>query len=148
MRPRCFLIVALVIVSLAGCAQGPASSKESEVKTDVVTYHRDVAPILNANCASCHRPGEAAPFSLFSYADAKRRSSQIAEVTRRRFMPPWLPEQGHETFAGARRLTDGQIETLQQWAKAGAPEGAEIESQAALRAAGKWQLGEPDIVLE
>ena len=53
----------------------------------------------------------------------KKRHKQIVDVTRRRFMPPWQPAPGHGEFAGARRLTDEQIQTLAEWVKAGAPRG-------------------------
>ena len=53
-----------------------------------VTFNRDVAPIMFRSCATCHRPGEAAPFSLLSYSDAKKHARQIVEVTRSRAMPP------------------------------------------------------------
>jgi Tfp pilus assembly protein PilF/mono/diheme cytochrome c family protein len=113
-----------------------------------VTFNRDVAPILFANCSSCHHPGEAAPFSLLTYEDAKRRSSQIADVTRRRFMPPWLPEKGHGEFAGERRLTDKQVQTLDKWAKAGAPRGDAADLPPAPKFVDGWQLGTPELVLD
>ena len=74
-----------------------------------VTFNQHIAPIVFAQCANCHRPGESGPFHLLTYADAKKRAPQIAEVTQRRFMPPWLPEDGHEALLDARRLTVGQI---------------------------------------
>src|SRR4051812_11681193 len=55
-----------------------------------VTFAHDVAPIIFERCAACHRPGEAAPFSLLTYADVRRRAGQIADVTQKRLMPPWL----------------------------------------------------------
>src|SRR5690349_21746212 len=78
---------------------------------DAVTYYRDIAPILLESCAPCHRDGQAAPFSLLTYEDARRHAAAIADVTRRRYMPPWLPEAGHGDFSGERRLTDAQIRT-------------------------------------
>ncbi len=54
-----------------------------------VTYNRDIAPIVFAHCAECHRPGEVAPFSLLTYQDAKKRAEGLARVTGRRLMPPW-----------------------------------------------------------
>ena len=57
-----------------------------------VTYSKDVAPIVFANCAGCHHPGEVAPFSLLTYKDAAKRADQLAEVTHSRFMPPWKAE--------------------------------------------------------
>jgi hypothetical protein len=72
-----------------------------------VTFARDIAPIVYQYCAPCHRPGEAGPFSLLSYAEVKSHARQIADVTRRRYMPPWAPESGYGDFSGARRLPNG-----------------------------------------
>jgi tetratricopeptide (TPR) repeat protein len=112
-----------------------------------VTFNRDVAPIVFAKCASCHRPGEAAPFSLLTYEDARRRASQIAEVTQKRFMPPWPPHEGRGEFMGARRLSDDQIATLASWAAAGAPKGDPADSPEAPDFGDDWQLGKPDLEL-
>src|ERR1700729_110329 len=87
------------------------------------TFNKDIAPILNENCASCHRPGEVAPFSLLSYQDAAKRASLLTAVTQTRVMPPWKPEPGYGSFVNERRLTDRQIALIADWAKAGAPEG-------------------------
>lgn len=87
------------------------------------TFNRDIAPILFRDCAPCHRPGEAGPFSLLSFADARKRAPDLAEVTARRKMPPWLPNEGAEVFRDARWLSDAEIATFRAWAKAGAPEG-------------------------
>lgn len=112
------------------------------------TYSRDVAPILLANCASCHRPGQSAPFSLLTYQDAKRRARQIAQVTQSRFMPPWLPQPGYGEFAQTRRLSDAEIETLQRWHRDGAPEGDPAELPPTPEWTDGWQLGEPDLIVQ
>jgi hypothetical protein len=52
-----------------------------------VTFNKEIAPLVWKNCASCHRPGEAAPFSLLTYEDVRRRAEQIVEVTQDRYMP-------------------------------------------------------------
>ena len=111
-----------------------------------VTFNKQIAPIMFAHCAPCHRPGEAAPFPLLTYADVKKHARQIADVTARRFMPPWLPAPGFGDFAGQQRLTDIQIATIRQWAEQGAAEGAAHAPQAPAFTAG-WQLGEPDLIL-
>ena len=100
-----------------------------------------------AHCATCHRPGEAAPFSLLTYDDVRRRSQQIALMTKNRSMPPWKPEPGYGEFAGARRLSDRQIELVQQWVELGAPEGDAGDLPPAPRWASGWQLGKPDLVV-
>src|SRR5260370_29007483 len=104
------------VFSGAACVVSAAAS--------AVTYYREIAPILFQNCAPCHRPGQSGPFPLLSYDDARRRASQIAAVTRRRYMPPWLPEPGYGEFIGERRLSDAQIRWIEDWARAGAPEGS------------------------
>ncbi|HZW78883.1 MAG TPA: hypothetical protein VFF50_00310, partial [Candidatus Deferrimicrobiaceae bacterium] len=70
----------------------PHQDQQARASATQVTFNRDVAPIIFSSCASCHRPGEAAPFSLLTYEDVKKHARQIAEVTRTRNMPPWLPE--------------------------------------------------------
>src|SRR5688572_16923732 len=72
---------------------------------NVVTFSRDIAPILSQHCWTCHRPDGAGPFSLLTYQDVRRRATQIAVVTARRVMPPWKPEPGYGDFVGERRLS-------------------------------------------
>jgi len=112
-----------------------------------VTFTRDIAPIVFAHCASCHRPGEAAPFSLLTYDEVRRRAQLIAVMTRRRSMPPWKPEPGYGEFAGERRLSDRQVDLIQQWVELGTPEGDANDLPPAPRWAGDWQLGTPDLVV-
>jgi Tetratricopeptide repeat len=106
----------------------------------------DIAPIVYEKCAPCHHPGEAAPFSLLTYQDVKKRASQIAAATGSGYMPPWLPEKGYGDFADERRLTAAEIATIAAWVRAGAPEGSEIPPAPDFKA--EWQLGKPDLVLE
>src|SRR5258708_7179279 len=112
-----------------------------------ITYSQHIAPILFQHCAPCHRPGEAGPFSLLSYADARKQASQIADVTRRRYMPPWPPDPGYGDFAGTRRLSDAQIHLIAQWVQNGAPSGDLAKAPEPPHLTVGWQLGEPDLVL-
>lgn len=112
-----------------------------------VTFNRDIAPILMANCVECHRPGEVAPFSLVSYKDAAKRAAFLAEVTHDRLMPPWKAEIGHGRFLGERRLSETQIALIAAWAKAGAPQGDPDDMPPVPQFASGWRLGKPDLVL-
>ena len=112
-----------------------------------VTFSKHIAPILFEYCAPCHRPGEAGPFSLLSYGDARKRAAQIVQVTQRRYMPPWLPAPGHGEFVGERRLSNEQLTLLARWVQSGAPEGNLNDLPPAPQFAAGWQLGEPDLVL-
>ena len=120
---------------------------DAHAAAPAVTYHKDIAPILLEYCAPCHRPGESGPFSLLTYADARKRASLIADVTRRRYMPPWLPAPGFGEFADERRLTGAQIERLGKWASAGAPEGSVSDSPPTPTFTPGWHLGTPDLVI-
>jgi hypothetical protein len=111
-----------------------------------INFNRDIAPVVYKHCAACHRPGEAGPFSLLTYQDVKKRANQIADLTRRHFMPPWLPEKGYGDFADEQRLTAGEIQMFASWAAAGAPEGE--GSVTAPNFTEGWQLGPPDLIVE
>jgi hypothetical protein len=112
------------------------------------TFNKDIAPILYENCATCHRPGEVAPFSLLTYQDAAKRASLVATVTKKRYMPPWKPEPGYGNFDHVRALTDDQIARIQEWAAAGAPEGDTADKPVVPTFPTGWQAGEPDQVLK
>ncbi|MBI1369600.1 MAG: hypothetical protein GC162_13215 [Planctomycetes bacterium] len=114
----------------------------------VPTYSHDIAPIVYEHCASCHRPGEAAPFSLLTYEDAAKRAKLLSRVTGKRYMPPWKAEPSDlGVFLDERHLTDAQIDTFRRWYEAGAPRGdvADLPPMPTFRSG--WQLGEPDMVL-
>ena len=111
------------------------------------TFTKDIAPIIWSRCASCHRPGEIGPFSLITYDDVRRHATQIADATARRLMPPWKPVPGKGDFLGARRLTDVELQSIQQWIANGAPEG-DRSALAPIPGWGDgWQLGTPDLIV-
>jgi peroxiredoxin/mono/diheme cytochrome c family protein len=116
------------------------------VTTGKVTYHRDVLPILQKSCQSCHRPGGVAPFSLLTYRQAVNWSGDIKEYTRTRRMPPWKPVEGPD-FHGERKLTEREIATLTAWVDAKMPEGQPKDAPPPAKFAEGWQLGKPDLIL-
>jgi tetratricopeptide (TPR) repeat protein len=112
-----------------------------------VTFNRDVAPILYANCTTCHRPGESAPFSLLTYADARQRAGLISAVTTTHVMPPWQPESAEGEFSGERRLEPSEIDTIRRWVEDGLQEGRPDDKPAVPAFSDGWQLGTPDVVV-
>jgi len=123
----------------------PAWRSQDQVAR-TVTFTHDIAPILFHSCAPCHHPGEAAPFSLLTFTDAKTHAGQIAAVTGMRIMPPWLPEPGDFAFADDLRLNPEQIAILQSWVDQGAPEGDLAHLPPKPQFAEGWQLGKPDVI--
>src|SRR5256885_566475 len=99
-RPVLILLAVSAVVMLATGMAAPGGPQAISAE---VTYCKDVAPILYRKCASCHRPGEVAPFSLLAYQDAAKRARQLAAVTQSRLMPPWRPAPGYGEFRDARR---------------------------------------------
>jgi tetratricopeptide (TPR) repeat protein len=151
-------------VLAVGCQRAPNPDQRAPAPqpAHVVTFNRDIAPILFENCATCHRPIEdqpgvkggdvlcvaGAPFSLLDYESAHARAREIADATLTRAMPPWLPEAGHGDFLNPRRLQDDQIALIQRWVEQGAPEGDAAQKPKPPAFPEGWQLGKPDVVLK
>lgn len=127
---------------------GAALLAGSAFAADSVTFHKDIEPILQKNCQSCHRPGQVGPMSLLSYESTRpwAKAMKAAVVTRK--MPPWFadPKFGH--FANDRSLAQSDIEVISKWADSGAPEGNPKDAPTALKwPEGGWQI-QPDFVVE
>lgn len=141
-----FVIFSSVLACMAGQGKTEAAKKGSQVAGEV-TFNRDIAPIVFRYCSPCHRPGEAAPFSLLTYEDTAKFARQIAYITEKRIMPPWLPAPGGLKFQSEMRLTDAQIELIRRWAEAGVPRGNPADLPAVPVFMQGWQLGKPDVIL-
>jgi tetratricopeptide (TPR) repeat protein len=139
---RAVMFGALVTVVACG---GPAALHDPPA---VLTFHRDIAPLIWQRCGTCHRPGESAPFSLLEYAEVRSHARQIVTVTKGGIMPPWLPAPGYGDFAGERRLRPAEINRIERWVEQGAPEGDPALRQSPPKWPEGWQLGQPDLVVE
>jgi tetratricopeptide (TPR) repeat protein/mono/diheme cytochrome c family protein len=139
-----FLVIALVLESRSA----PIPQNQSPAANQQITFNRDIAPILFRNCTGCHRPGEAGPFPLLTYKDAKSHARQMAAVTQTKFMPPWLPEPGEFKFADELHLTDQQIALIAKWVEDGALEGAAADLPPAPNFVEGWQMGKPDLIIK
>jgi hypothetical protein len=122
----------------------PARGKEP-----TPTFSKDVAPILQKKCQNCHRLHHIGPFALESYPQARKRAADIASVAVDRLMPPWKPESGiGPKLKHDQSLSREEIDILERWAEAGAPQGDPKDMPPPPKFAEGWKLGPPDLVLE
>jgi hypothetical protein len=122
-------------------------AQDSNTGSRPVTFNRDVLPILQKNCQTCHRPGEIAPMSLLTYQDSRPWAKAIKEAVVSRKMPPWFAEPGHAPFKNDRQLSDADVRTLVDWADAGAIEGNAKDKPAPLVFEDGWNI-KPDMIIE
>ena len=137
--------VVRAVTTPVGCAidLDPAAA----ARAGAVTFHKDVAPILNNHCVVCHRQGEVGPFALTTFNQARRWADDIKEYTRNRQMPPWMPV-GGVALRDERRLSDKEIATLAAWADGGTPEGDPKDAPPAPEFGSGWRHGTPDLILQ
>jgi hypothetical protein len=121
-----------------------------------ISYAREVAPILQVRCVTCHSPGNIAPFAMTSYDKVKGWSAMIREVLLDRRMPPWHADPHFGQFANDRSLTGPEARTLMRWIDQGAPRGEGEDPLAAAHRAttrpttapADWPLGAPDFLVK
>jgi hypothetical protein len=135
--------ISLLSVFLFSCGSGG----EKELP-EHVTFSEHIAPIIYRNCTSCHRPGEAGPFSLISYQDAASRGKLLKFVTSTRFMPPWPADAGYTHFIDEKVLSEEEIALIGKWADEGCPVGDSTKIPAAPVFPAGSQLGKPDLVIK
>jgi peroxiredoxin len=128
----------------AGCLIGRDCEPVAHPKR---TYTKDVAPILNAKCISCHRKGQIAPFSLTTFDEAVGWAEMIAAVTKSNRMPPWHASPSYGAFSNELRLSELEKDVLATWADSGAPEGNPNDLPISPRFTEGWTIPEPDQVL-
>jgi len=82
-----------------------------------VTFHQDIKPIIHKNCAVCHHEKGSAPFNLITYEDVSKRAQMIAEVTSKKYMPPWPADTDYSNFLNEKKITKEEINIIQKWIK-------------------------------
>jgi hypothetical protein len=139
----------LVLYGLIGLVAVTASmmATTQDVKTGAPTFNKDVLPILQKNCQTCHRPGEIAPMSFLTYQDARPWAKSIKAAVLTRQMPPWFADPAYGHFANDRRLSDSEIKTLSAWADGGAVEGDSKDRPAPVQFHDGWNI-QPDMIVE
>lgn len=146
------MLVFVAIAVVAGIAPASAGAEEA------LTYYKDVSPIIQNNCQTCHRPagvnlsGLLAPMSFMSYEETRPWARAIASKVQSREMPPWFADEPKGVFENERSLTDTEISTIVDWVEAGAPAGDMADAPPAVvfaeTANDGWSHGKPDFVVK
>jgi hypothetical protein len=131
-------------------AQQPQPSR-----TTPVTFTKDIAPILQRSCQTCHRPDSLAPMSLMTYEEVRPYAKAIKQRTwirnRQGVMPPWYIEKdiGIQHYKNDVSLSDEELGKIAQWADNGAPRGNPADMPPARKFADTdtWQIGKPDLIV-
>jgi len=153
-------ITALATLIVILVATSPAAAQQSATNGGAhgteVTFSKDVAPILQANCEICHRPASVGPMSLMTYQEVRRYASRARDLVSKRLMPPYHLDTGVgiQDIKDDWRLSDEEVETVVAWVDAGAPEGDPADLPPPIEWPNKqmWQLedilGPPDHVIK
>ena len=143
------LVLSIVATPVDVTAQNPAAAKAAP---PAHTYAKDIAPIMQRSCQTCHRPGTNAPMSLLTYEDVRPWARAIKNKVTQRLMPPWHIERnvGIQQFKDDPSLSDAEIATIAAWVDAGAPRGnpAEMPPPPSFPDDEAWHIGEPDLIVE
>ena len=141
------LAIGTLTVALIGLA-ATQQPKELAATTADPTYAEDVAPILFKNCASCHRTGGQAPFSVLYYDSAAGYLQEMKEAITKNAMPPWQADGPRGVFKNDRRLTDGERQTILKWLETGAKPGDLKKLPARPTFSSDWEIGTPDLIVK
>jgi hypothetical protein len=138
---------ALLLTGTIVFAQAPAKTESLSQPT----FSKDVAPIVQRACQSCHRPGNIGPFSLLTYQDARPWAKSIKQQVVQRNMPPWYIDRsvGIHDFKNDVSLSDKEIATIAAWVDAGAPQGnsTDLPTARVFDDSDRWHIGKPDVVV-
>jgi hypothetical protein len=144
---RSQLVFLCVLIGIIGIAASMRAAGPQDSKAGVVTFNKDVLPILQKNCQACHRPGEIAPMSFLTYKDTRPWAKAMKTAVMNRQMPPWFADPAYGHFANDRRLGESEIKTIAAWADGGAVEGDAKDLPAPVTFQDGWNI-KPDMIVE
>src|SRR5262245_56211533 len=140
-----------------GAVLAVAASAAAADTAKPVTFSKDVAPIFQEKCQTCHQPNSIAPMSLITFKDARPWARSIKDRVSTRQMPPWHvdPSVGVQKFKNDMSLSDEQIDTIVKWVDGGALQGDPKDLPPAKPPVtnNEWQavmdgFGPPDLVVK
>lgn len=117
-------VAAVLGATLLSCKERPRGPDPVPAKQEGITYWNRIAGVFETHCTSCHATGGIAPFPLATFVDAREHIGAIGDATRSKHMPPWLPDtRSCAPLSHAREMPPADIDAIDRWIAAGAPEG-------------------------
>ena len=138
----------LVLLGIAAVVLCGIKAPGGQKTTDTPTFYRDVLPILQKRCQSCHRRGEIAPMPFVTYEQTRPWADAIAEAVKSKKMPPWFADPRFGRFANDPSLTLPEIGVLSQWANNGATAGKSHDAPPPPHWAKGWNIVQPDDIVQ
>jgi hypothetical protein len=140
---RFLLVVLLTAVTALGTEVTTPSTSTDQ---SGATFNKDVLPVLQQNCQTCHRPGGVAPMSFLNYESTRPWAKAIKTALLSQKMPPWFADPHYGEFRNAPKMTQTDVAKLVAWADNGAREGDAADRPAARQWADGWRI-RPDVVV-
>ena len=138
----CAVLVVLVLPRLLG-----HSHKQERTERQPPTFYRDVLPILQRHCQSCHRAGSIAPMPFETYEETRPFAEAIRQAVEAKSMPPWFADPAAGKFANDPSLNVAEIESLAAWSQTNAPAGDKKYAPPPRPWAESWSIPKPDFVV-
>jgi len=115
-----------------------------------ISYAKDVAPILEERCVSCHQEGGIAPFAMSNHQTVQGWSPMIRETLFTKRMPPGQIDNDYVgEFHDVSYISPEETQTLIHWIEDGAQNNDGTDPLAALQVAERgWLNGEPDMIID
>ena len=144
-RTRISIVAFPIVLIVMAAVSAPAASQDPGT---AITFYKEVLPVLQKNCQSCHRPGQIGPFSMLTFKDTRPWAKAMKAAVLSKAMPPWFADPRYGHFNNNRSLTQVEIDTIVGWVNAGALEGDPAAAPSAIEwPAGGWQI-KPDVTFD
>ena len=111
-------------------------------------FYKDILPIFQDHCQSCHRAGEVAPMPLMTFEQARRWAPAIAKAVQDKMMPPWFADPRFGHFSNDSSLSEQQIAIVLAWVRNGSPAGSRHDAAPPREWTEGWNIAKPDAVLK
>jgi hypothetical protein len=143
-----FLGVAAIVISVSAWQVPQLAAPRVHTASGTPTFYKDVLPILQDKCQTCHRVGEPAPMPLVTYDQTQPWAQKIAAAVSMKMMPPWFADPRYGRFSNDPSLTPEQIAAIVAWAKGGTPAGNVQDAPPPRNWSNAWNIPLPDVVVK